>query len=379
MISESTTRLLLVRSGGRCAVCYRDLMTSPHTWQDVYLGERGHIVGRSTSARSPRGGDPLPPSRRDEVDNLVLLCGLCHDDLDHPANLDELTVQRLLEIKRAHESRIEQLLAVPPSNSTVVLRMQGTIGGSGVHVDRSVAAATVLESNRYAQFPLSLDRTGLEVDLRTVAGPDLGNRGYYASCRQIIDQFFDRQFVPAVEDGSIPHLSVFGLARWPLLVYLGAQIGDKIATDIYQRHRATEAWSWPSGGANTRFVCETIPGEVQEDAVLVLSLSATVHVAEVPPALKGATTYRITPPAEVTPHYDVIGTPDALKSAEFAIRDVLAHIEHHRKHVRRLHVLGAAPLSTCVALGRAVTLGVHPSLVLYDRVEGTYHPALEIN
>jgi electron transfer flavoprotein alpha/beta subunit len=59
---------------------------------------------------------------------------------------------------------------------------------------------------------------------------------------------------------------------------------------------------------------------------------------------------------------------------------VFADIELNRKHVRRLHVIGAAPVSACVALGRAMTRGVHPALVLYDRRDdGTYHPALEVN
>lgn len=42
-------------------------------------------------------------------------------------------------------------------------------------------------------------------------------------------------------------------------------------------------------------------------------------------------------------------------------------------------MVGAAPQSACIALGRAITLGVHPQLVLYDRVDGTYLPALEVN
>ncbi len=379
MISEATTRRLLVRSGGRCAVCYRDLFSSAVTWKPVALGERAHIVGRSTSERSPRGDDPMPSGARDQIDNLMLLCGTCHDDLDLPVNLDALTVERLRAIKRAHESRIEQLLSIPPANGTTVLRMQGSIGDAGVHVDRSVAAATVLQANRYAQFPLSPDRTGLEIDLRRVAEPYPGNGDYYAACTKMIGQFFARQFVPAVEEGTIQHLSVFGLARWPLLVYLGAQLGDKLDADIYQRHRSTEQWSWPPDSSDTGFTWETIPGDESNDAVLVLSLSASVHNSEIPTVLAPCTVYRVSPVDEVTPHYDVIGTPDALKSAERAFRDVLADIEHVRKHVRRLHVLGAAPLSACVSLGRVLTRGVHPHLVLYDRVEGVYHQALEIH
>ena len=379
MISEHTTRLLLVRSGGRCAVCNRDLFTSEVTWKTVGLGERAHNVGRSTGERSPRGSDPLPLKERDEADNLLLLCGTCHDDLDHPTNLDVLTVTQLRSIKEVHESRIEQLLAIPPDNATTVLRMQGHIGDAAVHIDRTAAASAVLGQNRFARFPLSPDRTGLEIDLRRVANPSPGNGDYYAAAQQIIDAFFSRQFAPAVEDGTIRHLSVFGLARWSLLVYLGASLGDKVDTDIYQRHRSAEGWRWPDSGDSTKFTWELTPGDEAEEAVLVLSLSAAVHLGEIPADIRASSAYRIAPVDNATPHYDVIGSPESLRSAERALRGVLADIEHHHKQICRLHVLGAAPLSACIALGRALTRGVHPALVLYDRVDNTYVQALEIN
>ena len=116
-----------------------------------------------------------------------------------------------------------------------------------------------------------------------------------------------------------------------------------------------------------------------DDTVLVLSLSAAVHADEVPPHMASAPTYRIAPVGDTTPRYDVIGTPKALKSAEQAFRDVLADIEQNRKATRRLHILGAAPASACVALGRTLTRGVHPALTLYDRHEDNYLRAMEIN
>lgn len=210
--------------------------------------------------------------------------------------------------------------------------------------------------------------------------PRPGNERYYADCTRQIDQFFDRQFGPAVEDGHIPHLSVFALARWPLLVHLGTRIGDKIVTDIYQKHRDTDRWSWPDAGQDNRFVVDVADGDDSNEAVLLLSMSAAVHRSEVPMALTDRTTYLVSVANGVTPNYGVIGTPDALRSAESAWRDVFADIEQNRKHVRRLHVIGAAPLSACIALGRAVTRGVHPNLVLYDRrADGTYYPTLEVS
>ena len=251
MIPESTTRKLLIRSGGRCALCYSELLTSEFTQEAVYLGERAHIVGRSTSTRSPRGEHDLPVELRDDPENLLLLCRSCHGEIDAPPNISTLTVERLREAKQRHEGRIAQILAVPPGQDTTALRMQGTIGNSNVALDRSVAASAVLAQGRCARFHLSHDVAGIEIDLRRVPSPDIGSRAYYDTCREAIDRVFDRQVAPAVEDGSLRHASVFALARWPLLVHLGSRLGDKLDVDVYQRHRSTEVVGMASRSAGS--------------------------------------------------------------------------------------------------------------------------------
>ncbi len=380
MISESTTRQLLVRSGGRCALCYGELLTSTFTQEPVYLGERAHIVGRSTDPRSPRGEHDLPVERRDDADNLLLLCASCHGEIDSRPNLDVFRVERLRELKQRHESRIGQVLSLPPGNDTAVIRLQGAIGDSQVSLDRSAAASAVLDQGRCARFPLSHDLAGIEIDLRRMSSPSIGSSEYYEACRELIDRVFDRQVAPAVEDGDIRHVSVFALARWPLLVHLGARLGDKLDTDIYQRHRASESWSWPASPTEHRFSVDLVAeGEADRDVVLALSMSATVHASEVPEALVGYRLYRIVPAGDGIPHSDIVGSPASLKSAERALRDVFADIELHRKKARSLHVLGAAPVSVCVSLGRIANREIHPRLILHDRVNGQYLPVMEID
>lgn len=379
-MSEATTRQLLVRSGGRCALCYGELLTSAFTKQPVYLGERAHIVGRSTSAGSPRGDHELPIELRDDPKNLLLLCRSCHREIDTSPNIDTFTVERLQGAKQQHENRISQILSVPPGLDTTVLRMQGTIGNSNVALDRSVAASAVLAQGRCARFPLSHEVAGIEIDLRRLPSPDIGSREYYEACRESIDRVFDRQVAPAVEDGTLCHVSVFALARWPSLVYLGARLGDKLDVDIYQRHRASESWAWPDDPPDHRFSVEIVrDGTPDGDVVLLLSMSAAVHTHEVPKALNNCRLYRITPADDCAPHLDVVNSPTALKSAERALRYVLADIEQHRKAARRLHVLGAAPLSVFVTLGRVANREIHPRLFLYDRVYDQYLPVMEVN
>ena len=350
------------------------------TQEAVYLGERAHIAGRSSSSRSPRGEHDLDVALRDQPDNLLLACRTCHGEIDTPPNLDAFTVEKLRELKQRHESRIAQVLAVPPGRDTAVLRMHGTIGDSNVAIDRSAAATAVLAHGRCARFLLSHDPTGIEIDLRMQPSPSIGHREYYDSCRRVIDNAFSRRIGPAVADGSIQHLSVFALARWPLLVHLGALLGDKLEADIYQRHRATDSWAWPVDPADSRFSFEVVcEGEAARDAALVLSMSAAVHMREVPKDLEGCRLYRVAPAGHHSPHADVVDSPAALKSAETALRAVLADIEQFHKTARHLHVLGAAPLSVFVALGRVANREIHPPLILHDRVNGRYRPVMEVN
>ena len=150
--------------------------------------------------------------------------------------------------------------------------------------------------------------------------------------------------------------------------------------DIYQRHRATESWAWPAHPSEHRFTIQIVAEGVRDcDAVLVLSMSAAVQTHEAPRALKNCRLYRITPAADCIAHLDVVDSPAALKSAERALRDVLADIEQHCKTARRLHVLGAAPLSVFVALGRVANREIHPQLILHDRVNDQYLPVMEVN
>lgn len=58
---------------------------------------------------------------------------------------------------------------------------------------------------------------------------------------------------------------------------------------------------------------------------------------------------------------------------------MLGRLEQDDKHIRTLHVFAAAPVSLGVTLGRAVGWGIHPHLIVYDRLDdGTYRPALEV-
>ena len=373
-----------VRSGGRCAFCNAHLLESELTLRPVLLGEVAHNVAASDAG--PRADPSMPTRQRNSADNLLLLCGLHHPDSDKRAQLDLLTVEQVQTLKEEHERRIFEATASVGRKRTVVLRMQGHIRGATVDLGVEATTEAVLRSsNRFPELALSFDRRGVEIDLRHVAGELEADDSYYKAAAARIDEVVSQRLRPAAEQGAVPHLSVFAIARIPLLVYLGSRIDDALTVDLFQRHRASESWIWPepSDGDPAFTVCRQSPEADQHvapptEAVLVVNASGTIHPSELPSFATQLPTYVIELDRGA-PHTDSVRSRTVRDSFEQAIRQMLGQLEQREKTVRRLHVFAAAPVSIGVTLGRAVGWGIHPQLVVYDRLgDGTYRPALEV-
>lgn len=373
-----------VRSGGRCAFCNVYLLESELTRRPVILGEVAHNVAASDTG--PRSNADMLAKERNSADNLLLLCGLHHPDTDKRVQLDLLTVDQLRTLKAEHERLIRQATASVARKRTVLLRMQGHIRGATVDLGVEAATEAVLRSsNRFPELSLSFDRQGVEIDLRHVAGEVGAGDSYYVSAAARIDEVVGQLLRPAVERGVVPHLSLFAIARFPLLVHLGSRIDDALTVDVFQRHRATESWVWPepTDDDSCFVVRREPPGEgiddrQLKDGVLVVNASGTIHRTELPEWTSGLPAYFVETDSG-TPNTDTVSSRNVRDSFEKAIRSMLGQLEQHDKSTRTLHVFAAAPVSLGVTLGRAVGWGIHPRLVIYDRLDdGTYRPALEV-
>jgi SMODS-associated and fused to various effectors sensor domain/HNH endonuclease len=373
-----------VRSGGRCAVCNVYLLESELTLRPVLLGEVAHNVAASDTG--PRGNPRTPINQRNSAENLLLLCGHHHPDSDHRVQLDLMTVDQVRKLKDDHERRVFEATASVRRKPTVVLRMQGHIRGATVDLGIETATEAVLRSsNRFPELALSFDRRGVEIDLRHVAGELDRDDVYYKAAVARIDEVVTQLLRPAAEQGAVPHLSVFAIARFPLLVHLGSRLDDALTVDVFQRHRASESWVWPEPSADDpRFTVRRegpATGERREpatEAVLLINASGAIHRSELPSATAELPTY-VVELDRGTPNTDSVRSREVRDSFVQAIREMLGQLERSDKTVRRLHVFAAAPVSVGVTLGRSVGWGIHPQLVLYDRLgNGTYDRALEV-
>lgn len=373
-----------VRSGGRCAFCNVYLLESELTLRPVLLGEVAHNVAASDSG--PRGDVSMDTEDRNSAENLLLLCGLHHPDSDKRVQLDLLTVDQLRSIKQEHERRVFEATAAVGRKRTVLLRMQGHVRGATVDLGVEAATEAVLRSsNRFPELALSFDRRGVEIDLRHIAGEVDADDSYYQAAAARVDEMISQLLRPAAERGAVPHLSVFAIARFPLLVYLGSRIDDVLAVDVFQRHRSTERWVWPDPAEDDPSFTvrreSPVAGErdmLSTEAALIINASGTIHRRELPLTTQSFPAYFIELDRGV-PHADSVRSRAVRDSFERALRGFLGNLEHTDKTVRTLHVFAAAPVSVGVTLGRSIGWGIHPRLVVYDRLDdGTYRPGLEV-
>lgn len=368
-----------VRSGGRCIICNRYLLEGQLSAREVTFGELAHIVGYSTAEGSPRGNDPLPKSERDMAENLMLVCDDEHDEIDKQRVRDLFPVNLLRNMKAAHESRIKHVTGLGPDRGTAIVRMIGNLRGNAVHLDRPSAAEAVIANGRFPKFNLALDNDGIEIDLRNIPGEDIASPEYYCSAIAFIDDVIDHKLTEGVQREVINHLSVFGFARWPLLVYLGTALDDNVPTDIYQRRRSPQTWCWPENGHAVSFDFELPdPQPEVDEAVLVINVSGSIQLHELPDALTSLPRFTITLDG-TTPEPDIFSTPESVDAFTRTCRQLLSEMEASHKQVQRLHVFAAMPMSAAIALGQVLDTTVHPQLSLYERTDMGYVSSMEVD
>ena len=378
-ISETVARRVWVAAGGRCTMCNRYLLTDDHTGAPVSIGQLAHIVGWTTSKGSPRGTDPLDVAERNDEANLMLLCYDQHRVIDHRTMWEVYSADTLRAMKRTHEQRIKQLTGLRDDDRTTVIRMVGNLHGTGVELSPQTVASTLLADGRYPDYTL-LGVDEYEVDLRQLPGEPDGSPGYWEIGRAIVTERLAR-LAAHVGKENVRHLSVFAIARIPMLVTLGSLLDDTVPTVVHPKRRAgDEGWGWTPGAPDVDFEHRLLQeGTDPHQAAVLFSVSGTVDRGRLPATVGEGTTIYELRPAGVTPNRELIRTRESLDRFTRSWADLLAELEQRHPGLPAVDVFPAVPITAAVAIGRTPMRAVHPRLRIYDLPAGaeTYHYAME--
>jgi len=307
---------------------------------------------------------------RSAADNLTLMCTPHHNFIDKRENIADYPVSRLRHFKQIHEARIRRVTEMPDTAKTHALRLFGQVRGNLVTVsDMEIFDAIFANEKRYTAGDV------FDIDLGTV--PDTADDAYWTTGRKKIDAALQQRILPLIEDGTVERLSVLALARIPLLAYLGRQLGDKVPTELYQKHRTDgEGWAWPAAGHEVKFEIVTHGDPSSAEAALLVSVSGG-DVAKVRRATKAGLIYEIRPVGE-TPSRTLLDSLATLRNFRSAYQAFLSMFEAEHASIAVIDCFLAVPAPIAVICGRDIQKDIPPALVLYDLGESEYRKAFTL-
>jgi SMODS-associated and fused to various effectors sensor domain len=300
----------------------------------------------------------------------MLLGSDCHKLVDdHPEGYSRETLE---VYKRAHETRIKHLTSLGTPDRTAVLVVKALINGQTVSMpfDHIVEATS-------PRYPTR--REPEVIDLTTIT--DDGG-AFIPIARETIKQAVDRFFGPNGEGRRVDHVSIFALAPISLLVFLGRQLTNKVPSDLFQRHRDTEKWTWKRGGRPARYVVRRLRrGQSRGKVALLASLSGTIRIRDLPEDIRHSATIYTIELAGQTPRPTFLRTRQDLEGFRTAYQEALGLIAHHHGLVRSIEFFPAVPAPVAVLCGRELLPKAHPTLRVwdYDKKKGGFTFQLEVN
>ena len=357
---------LWAQAAGRCEYegCNQRLFLDRVTSTFMYSGYIAHIV--ADSADGPRGDAVRSPQLSKDLSNLMLACDVHHRLID-VERLEDHPAERLFEMKRRHEQRIELLTSLLPERESHVLLYGANIGNHSPVLSFQKAAQAMLPD----WYPA--ESQAIEIGLKNSGVTDR-NAAYWdleaASLQANVTQFWRPRFA----QGHIKHLSIFALAPQPLLMKLGSLLSDIQAARTYQLHREPVGWSWPSESNPLNFSLQT-PDRIAGPPALVFSISATVIDERVETTLPGASIWKISVPS---PNNDVVRSPQDTAAFRFCLRSALDRIKAAHGQSSVIHLFPAMPVSLAVDTGRVRMPKADLPMIVYDedRRAGGFRVAL---
>ncbi len=365
-IPESVRLRLVAASAGRCEFrgCNKDVYVHSVTNTPGNFGQTAHIVAFRPDG--PRGG-AVPPVDINAFENLMLLCAECHHLID--TNPHDYSVEELRDHKHDHEERIFALTGLGPEYRTTVIQLRGTIGGQLVDIPGSEIRGALLP-----RYPARLP--GVLIDLTPIQRED---RTFFDLARDEIRRELRPALRAELESKRVHYYSVFALAPIPVLACLGRELGDKVTVDLYQRHRDQQSWKWKEEGTPVEYEFLLRHSGIDRHAVgLILSLSGKVTDGSLPGALGRFWLYEITLKGQ-EPGREFLRLREDLVRFRRTYQEALAAIIRAHEGLKELHLFPAAPAPVGIACGQELLPKVHPNVVIYDHVKGSFRYAITIN
>jgi len=341
-------------AGGRCEFegCNIPLWRDSVTRSTINKAYVAHII--SDKPDGWRGHPVLSEKLKKSLSNLMLLCDEHHRRIDCRSGVIEYPVNRLTDMKKQHEQRIELLTEIQPEKQSEVLLYGASIGEHTAHVTYEKAAIAMIPERYPARS------SGIALGLLRSCEEDRTAEFWSAETRNLCS-LYTRYVKKPLQDGHISHMSIFAHAPQPLLMLLGYLISDIPAADVYQLHREPPDWCWQESRERFRFVV-TRPKTYHKDVAIKLALSDKIEQSRIDKVLPSPySTYTV---SIRNPNNDFLKSKKQLQQFRELMRPLLGEIKLKHGEDAVLHVFPAAPVAVAVEFGRIIM----PKAALVTRI-----------
>lgn len=344
-------------SAGRCQFegCNKPLWRHDATMDQMNKAYIAHIYAYSPNG--PRYDATLSPKLETDFSNLMLLCDECHRLIDDKKHLDEYPAERLIQMKKDHEERIQLLTGISPNKKSHIVLFGANVG---VH-------ATPLSYNRVREavipnfFPAD-DKT-IDLGMHNTPFEDTNDSYWSIQKENLIVQFSEKlKFFK--ENSPHHHYSIFALAPQPLLIQLGVLLNDIYPAEVYQLHREPSTWNWLDETDQIEYHL-IAPEEIKENVALKFELSATITDDRIESILGEDTS--IWSIKIDSPSNDFLRSKNQLVEFRNIMRFAFDQIKAKHGQKSILNIFPAMPVAAAVELGRVWMPKADMSMIIFDQ------------
>lgn len=357
---------LWIAAAGRCEFrgCNEPVSRDFLTKRTAYVGELAHIVGDSPDA--PRGDLIRSKLLAQDERNLMLMCYGCHKRIDRHGKANAYSEADLLAMKREHEARVELVYSSTGVKQTLPVLMTFPIASHTPVIDIRDINHAIIENSKYKRFPsgrhVHIDRSDFDV---TDGSPD-----FWARAEATLTSIFEMRLRPELTARHAPsHLTIAAFAPIPLLMKLGALLGDKMDASVLDL--PVERWLWDTrtdvAAPSWQF---DVPAQLPR--VVAVEVGVSSQVTGVLPPI-GAPVLRFEAAA---PNRGIIRTEAHLQ--EFRARCNAFFVALTAAGARVVHIFPATPLCASVELGRLLLPKTLEEVHVWDRQAPTWVHALRL-
>lgn len=362
-IPTSVRRDLWIAAAGRCEFrgCCKRVDRDFLTKAKSKVGEYAHII-----ADSPAGARGVPgESERLAADpsNLMLTCFDCHARIDRDGRSNEFTAEQLRAMKREHEARIEHIYSATGVVESTPLIMSFPVGAHVPVVEVRDIHYAMLTNSNFKLFPTS---TAVHIDQSNFHLQD-NDPDFWRNAQRALTQQYEQRVLPALTTrGGAGHLTIAGFAPIPMLMKLGALVGDKTPAAVLDL--PGEKWLWDARDAcpEPQYIFD-VPTTLPREVSAVVSLSGRAQH----PVGRAVVEF-----AAVTPGRGIIRKEAHLQQFRTSFNAFLQHL--FAAGARVVHIHPATPLSASIEIGRLLLPKTFEEVHVWEWQAPEWRPALRL-